>query len=103
MHVGLGRGLQEAELIIAEENADVPIDCTPPCHKELPEKNFQKLFFSLIWVQENTIDVRGKIEKKKKCPPPKTFNILYAGAVNNRRTKKQWIASFLWKNLLPLH
>ena len=37
MHVGLGRQLQEAESILVDENADVPIDCSPPCSQETPE------------------------------------------------------------------
>ena len=31
MHVGFGGQLQEAKSIIAEENADAPIDCSPTC------------------------------------------------------------------------
>ena len=48
MHVGLGRQLQEAKAILAEE--DVPIDCSPPCTQELPEENVPELFFFLLWV-----------------------------------------------------
>ena len=37
LYVGLGRQLQEVKSILADENADVPIDCSPPCGQELPE------------------------------------------------------------------
>ena len=37
MHVGLGMQLKEAKGILAEENEDVPIDCSPPCGQELPK------------------------------------------------------------------
>ena len=41
MHVGLGRQLKEAKVILAEE--DVPIDCSPPCGQEPPKENFTEL------------------------------------------------------------
>ena len=43
IHVGLGRQLHEAELILALENADVPIDSSPPFGKELPKEKFLKV------------------------------------------------------------
>ena len=46
MHVGLGRQPQEAKSILAEENADVPIDCSPSCGQGPPEENFLKV---VLW------------------------------------------------------
>ena len=50
MHVGFGMQLQEAKSILAEENADAPVDCSPPCGQQSPKENFPKLFFLLVWV-----------------------------------------------------
>ena len=43
MHVGLERQLKEAKAIPAEANADVHIDCSPPCGHETPKKNFPEV------------------------------------------------------------
>ena len=45
MYVGLGRQLKEAEAILAGENADAPIDCSPPCGQEPPKENFLEIVF----------------------------------------------------------
>ena len=48
MHVGLGRQLQEAKLILADENPEVSIDCSPPVASNHLRKICQKLFFLLV-------------------------------------------------------
>ena len=52
VHVGLRRQLQEAKLILADENADVPIDCSPPCGQELPEENFPEAVLTGLGVRK---------------------------------------------------
>ena len=47
MHVGLGRQLKETEAILAVENADAPIDCSPPCVQEPPKENFLEVLAAL--------------------------------------------------------
>ena len=42
MHVGFGRQLKEAKAILAEENAEAPIGCSPPCGKKPPQGEFPK-------------------------------------------------------------
>ena len=48
MQVGLGRQLKEAKAIIAEENTDAPIDCSPLCGQEPPRGISQRLFLLLL-------------------------------------------------------
>ena len=43
IHVDLGRQLQKAKSVIAEENAEVPIEWSPPCRQEPPEENFSEI------------------------------------------------------------
>ena len=43
IHLGLGKQFQEATLILAEEDCDVPIDLSPLCGQEPPEKNFPEV------------------------------------------------------------
>ena len=72
MHVGLGGKLQEAESIIAKENTDIPIDCSPPCGQEMPEENFQEVVLNTGLGLRRFHSCKGKI-KKKRCPLPKDF------------------------------
>ena len=43
IHVSLGKELQEAESVLAQEDSHGPIDSSPPCGLELPENNLLKV------------------------------------------------------------
>ena len=66
--VGLGRQLNKAEAILAEE--DVPIDCFPPCTQELPEENFPEVVVLATLGVRKCHGCKGQIIKKN-CQPPK--------------------------------
>ena len=40
IHLGLGKELQQAELILTQEDSDVPIHDSPPSGKELSKEHF---------------------------------------------------------------
>ena len=42
IHVGLGRQLQEAKSILAEDD-DTPTESSPPSSQELPAENFPEV------------------------------------------------------------
>ena len=69
MHVGLGRQLKETKAILAEENADVSIDCSPPCVQEPPEENFPEVVLLAALVVRKCHSSNGDILRMK-CPPP---------------------------------
>ena len=71
MHVCLGRQLQEAKLILADENADAPIDCSPPCGQEPPQKNFPEVIILAGLGVGKCHGCGGNL--KKKCSPQKDF------------------------------
>ena len=59
MCVGLGRQLQEAESILADENADKPIDALLLVARNWLRKISQTLFFLLVWVEESAMAASG--------------------------------------------
>ena len=102
MHVGLERQLQEAQLFLAEKNADVPIDCSPPCGQEPPEENFQEFVLLAGLGVIKCHSCKGEI-KKKKCPPSKDLAFHMQVASHMERPKNKGIVLMLWKYLPPLH
>ena len=90
MHVGLGRKLKEVKAILAEENANVSIDCSSPHGQELPEENFLEGFLLAGLGVRKCHGCKGG-NVKNKMPAFKRFHILYAGAVNIQGPKtKEW-------------
>ena len=67
MHVGLGRQLQEAKAILAQE--DMPIDCSPSCTQELPEENFPEVVLLATLGVRKCQGFKGQIIRKN-CQPP---------------------------------
>ena len=43
IHAGLGRQLQEVECILADDDDDVPIECSPPYGQDLPAENYNEI------------------------------------------------------------
>ena len=70
MHVGLGRQLKEAKVILAEE--DVPIDFPSPCAQELSEEIFPGVVLLATLVVRKCHGFKRQIIRKK-LPAPKRF------------------------------
>ena len=66
MHVGLGRQLKEAKAILAEE--DVPIECSPPCTKELSEENFTEVVLLATLCIRKCHGCKGQLIRKNASP-----------------------------------
>ena len=65
MHVALGRQVRRAEAILAEENADVHIDCSSPCGQEPPKEIFPKVFLLAAFGARKCHSCKGEILRKK--------------------------------------
>ena len=70
MDAYLGRQLKEAEAVLTEENANVPIDWSPHCGQEPPKENFPEVVLLDALGVRKCQGCKGKILRMK-CPPSK--------------------------------
>ena len=76
MHVGLGRQLKEAKVILTEE--DAPSDCFPPCRQELPKGNFLEVVLLAALGVRKCHSCKGQLIEKS-SNPQKIWVFLYPG------------------------
>ena len=100
MQVGLEDKLEEATLITAEENADLPINCSPPCGQEPPEENFPEVVLTGLGVKK-CHRCRGKLKKRSAHPIKITYFVFRHCKYG--KTQNNGMASMLWQWLLPIY
>ena len=88
MHVGLGRQLKEAEVILVEE--DVPINCSPPCTQELPEENFPEVVLLAALGVRKCHSCKGQTLKTNASPPQIWFFCMQALQIWRSNAQTVW-------------